>query len=255
MSDLGDSGRDDLWGRLFRWYWRRRASRARDPSALRRRVIARKAELDRIAQEIEGSIQRKRIAAGVETAAAGEGAAVWRFTPDLFTQPLSPNAWRDPPSDLRIGRAVTLFHECESGAFSLVQRPNRAAPPPQRFELYFESYEFAGAYFSLAIGPPAHLRRPSGDETLRVEIASRASRPLKAFFRLNISGARGRDTLHAEGEVGAGPLKLDFDLGFAAFQLHEGDDVWFDLIVDRPRMAELSLQDVTMTLLRAGGGR
>lgn len=248
MAGVKDKTQKDLRSRFFAWYWARQAARAGNKGDVRRRILQRRAELDKIAQKLESKIAHQRL--GTE-AHRGEG---WVTFPDFLLVRVEPGVWRQAQTDTRLGRGLSVFHDCNQGAYTLAQRPNRSATPKHRYELFFESYEFDGSYLSLALAVPGELRRPLTGEILVAELDLRASRPLKAFLRLNISGPRGRDVLYAEAEVGSGPQHFDFDMSFAAFELGKDDNVWLDVIVDRPRMVEFSVQDLSITLTRRGDG-
>ena len=243
MADLNNTNGKDLRARLFSWYWRRQTARAKDTAKLRRDVMSRRAELDDIAKRIEGRI------AGEKFAEEAMGDARWVTTPSCLLKPASPGVWREPASNLGIGNGLTLFHDAAAGTFTVSQRPNKARSAKRRYELFFESYEFDGTYLSFAVDVPGHLQRPSGGERVVAAIDMRASRPLKAFLRLNIKGARGSDALYADGEVGTGRSLFDFDMAFATYEMGSEDNMWLDVIVDRPRMVEFSVEDLTIALL------
>ncbi|MGB0928908.1 MAG: DUF6478 family protein [Pikeienuella sp.] len=247
MAKANDTDGKDLRARLFSWYWARQTARAKDAAKLRRDVLARRAELDKIAERIERRIAHERLA----DEAVGDSR--WITGPAFLSAPVPPRVWREPATDLSLGEGLTVFHDFEGGAFILSQRPNRARAAKRRYELFFESYEFQGSYLSFVVNVPAELKRPSMGERVVTTLEMRASRPVKAFLRLNINGARGQDTLYAEGEVGVGRSVFDFDMSFATYEMGPSDGMWLDLIIDRPRMVEFSIEDLTIALL--GGKR
>jgi hypothetical protein len=242
MAKAKKSGGKDLGSRIFAWYWARQAARAENTGDIRRKILQRRAELDKIAQKLESRIAHQRL---TPESGVGDG---WITYPDFLLVRIEPGVWRQAATDTKLGRGLSVFHDCGNGAFTLAQRPNRSSSPKHRYELFFESYEFDGSYLSMALGVPGDLRHPMSGEVLRAELDMRASRPLKAFLRLNISGPRGQDVLYAEAEVGAGHQHFDFDMSFAAFELSKDDSIWLDFIVDRPRMVEFSVQDISLTL-------
>lgn len=243
MANVNNTTGKDLRARLFSWYWARQTARAKDKAKLRRDVLSRRAELDEIAQRIERRMADERL--GRETM---DGAR-WTSTPEFLSTLVPPGVWREPEANLSIGAGLTVFHDFTGGAFTLSQRPNRARTPKRRYELFFESYEFEGSYLSLVVEPPRDLKRPAMGETVAVTLDMRASRPVKAFLRLNIKGARGADTLYAEGEIGQGRASFEFDMSFATYEMGPEDGMWLDIIIDRPRMVEFSIEDLTLALL------
>lgn len=243
MSDAAGDRRDRLRDRLFAWYWARRVKSAKDLRRLRREVLRRRSELDRIAARTEAAIARREPAA--------DKAAVWRLRPEIFTEPQNPSIWSTPVAGARPARGLSVFHDIQGGAFTLSQRPNRG--DGGRFELFYESYDFDGEYLSLAIAIPDALRRPKAGEALRLTLDCAASRPIKTYFRFNLSSTQHRDALNTEAVLGEGRSEIGFDMAFASFEPGEGDAIWLDLIFDRPRMLEFSIRDFDLRLTAADG--
>lgn len=233
-------GGRDLRARVWSWYWRRRRARAGDPASFRRLLAERKAELDAISLEVEAQAN----ASSAPEAKATE--AVWSLRPACFHRRAEPGAWTDPPSGVRLDETVSVYHDGAAQS-ALAQRPGRGRGP-NRFEIWFESYEFDGAYLSFVASIPKTLRRPRQGEKISVSLDLRASRPLKAFLRLHAQAGAGAETLYAEGELGDGSAWFDFDFSFVPFPLGADDTVWVDLILDRPRMVEFALRDFVIAL-------
>lgn len=246
MADANNSAKRSLRDRAFAWYWERQAKRASDLSAFRQLTLRRRAELDRIATKVEARLTR------AEEGAAPSPGATWTHRPEIFLLPQDQTIWTNPSSGLRPGAGLSIYHDSNGGAFTLAQRPARGAESALRFELFFESYEFRGSYLSLAMSLPDHLRRPKAGELLVVELDLAASRRIKTFLRLNMKTAQSSDVLHADGAIGDGRTRFEFDLSFAAFEPDERDQLWLDIIFDRPRMMEMSIRDLTLSLASRG---
>lgn len=148
---------------------------------------------------------------------------------------------------------ISVYHDSDGGAFAFSQRPARVDGSSLRFELFFESYEFQGSYLSLALSIPDHLRRPKVGEVLAARLDALASRRVKTFLRLNMKSVDASDVLHADGQIGDGAARFEFDMSFAAFEPGEKDQIWLDIIFDRPRMVELSVRGLTISLVPGGG--
>ncbi len=242
MADANDSAKRSLRDRVFAWYWERQAKRATDLSAFRQLTLRRRAELDRIATKVEARLTR------ADQAMVPAPGVEWVHRPDILSLPQDQTIWTNPRSGLRPGHGLSVYHDSDGGAFTLAQRPARGDGGALRFELFFESYAFRGSYLSLAIGVPEHVRRPKAGEVLAVEIDLAASRQVKAFLRLNMKSAQTSDVLHADATIGDGLARFDFDMSFAAFEPTEKDQLWLDIIFDRPRMVEMSIRDLTLSL-------
>ena len=248
MADANDSAKRSLRDRAFAWYWERQAKRADDLSAFRQLTLRRRAELDRIAMKVEARLTRK------DQAEAPAPGAEWTYRPDIFTLPQDQTIWTNPASGLHPGPGLSVYHDSGGGAFTLAQRPARGKGNDLRYELFFESYEFRGSYLSLVMGVPDHVRRPKAGEVLAVEMDLAASRQVKAFMRLNMKATQTSDVLHADATIGDGRARFEFDMSFAAFEPTDRDQLWLDIIFDRPRMVEMSVRDLTLSLTSRGAG-
>ncbi|MEM7270322.1 MAG: DUF6478 family protein [Pseudomonadota bacterium] len=246
MADAQDTSRRSLRDRAFAWYWERKAKRAKDLSAFRQLTLRRRAELDRITNKVEARLTR------ADEAETPQPGAEWTVRPEIFSLPQDQTIWTDPASGLRPGHGLSIYHDSDGGAFAVAQRPARQKDAGRRFELFFESYEFRGSYLSLALGVPDHVRRPKTAEALVADLDIQASRQVKTFLRLNMKGAGSSDTLHADGVLGDGPKRFQFDMSFAAFEPGERDQIWLDVIFDRPRMVEIAIRDFTLSLAPRG---
>ena len=246
MADANDNAKRSLRDRAFAWYWERQAKRANDLSAFRQLTLRRRAELDRIAMKIEARLTR------ADEADATAPGAEWTHRADIFSLPQDQTIWSNPASGLHPGPGLSIYHDSDGGAFTLAQRPARGEDSALKFELFFESYEFRGSYLSLVLAAPDHVRRPKAGEVLAVEIDLAASRQVKAFLRLNMKASQTSDVLHADGTIGDGRARFEFDMSFAAFEPAANDRLWLDIIFDRPRMVEMSIRDLTLSLTTRG---
>lgn len=236
-----------LRDRLFAWYWRRKAARAGSKSAAHRELMRRKAVLDGIASRLEAEL-----ATGGGAPAAPD--AVWSFAPDIFATAAPDAAVGRPESGVALCAGLNFYHDCSDGDFFVSQRPCRRPAAKNRFEIAFESFRFDGGYVSFVASPTPELRRPGPRERLILAIDVAASRPVKTFMRLHVSGSGGHETFYAEDELGGGPAAFTFDLAYAPFELTGEEKLWVDIIFDRPRMVEIVIRDLALSLYPEGAG-
>ena len=248
MADAHNTSKRSLRDRAFAWYWERQARQAKDLSAFRRLTLRRRAQLDRITNKVEARLTR------ADQAEAPNPGAEWTIRPEFFSLPQDQTIWTNPPSGLRPGHGLSVYHDSDGGAFTVAQRPARRKDAGRRFELFFESYEFGGSYLSLALNIPDHVRRPKIAESLVADLDIQASRQVKTFLRLNMKGTGTSDTLHTDGVMGDGAKQFQFDMSFAAFEPGPKDQIWLDVIFDRPRMVEIAIRDFSLSLSSRGAG-
>lgn len=238
--------------------WRRRAARATDPAAFLRAAADRRRALDEAASIAEGRMAKIRAA---EAAAPG-GAEIWRHVPDCFSALAPATAFENPGSGVAFGAGLSIYHNASHGAahgdavgadgslFALTQRPGDRGRGA--YAIRFESYEFDGDYLSFVIAAPPDLRRPRAGEKLRLRADIAASRPMKVFLRLNAEGEGGDGHVQTEGEIAAAPVLHDFGPVLGGHEIGPKDALWAEILIDRPRMAEISLRAVSLSLIGAG---
>lgn len=230
----------DFLGRAFERYWRRRLARARDLPAFLARLRARRATLEAVEAAAEARLR------GAEAAPALGPGEVWAARPAALDAALPVGAFAAPPTGTWLGSDLALHHDAAAGRFAVAQRP--APEGPRRFGLCFEAYEFDGAYVSFAFALAPALRRPGPGERVRLRLELVASRPMRAFPRLAYARPGLSAAIPAEGEVGGGAATFAFDPGHATPPILGDDALWLDLVIDRPRMAELRLLDLRVSL-------
>lgn len=240
--------RPDLGARAFAWYWRRRAERARDPASVLREVDARRRALDRVATRLERRVTK----AAPKPRFADDDAenVIWRLRPEAFKHRVEPGYIANPPSGSYFGNALSIHHDAdaEKSGLLITQRPRRPNGAGPRFDVFFESYEFDGAYVSLTLETHSEPRRPTPSERLvfAADVFARSS--VRAYIRLNLRGRDGTEVMYGDAMLGDGPAEVAFDLAFAPFALTQEDEFWVDLIFDRPRMTEFTVADMSLRL-------
>lgn len=226
--------------RLIARYWKRRLRRASDPGPTIDELRSRRALLGAIVARAE-----ERAAKGRKT--REEDGAIWSVRPDCFDVAVTPFALREPPDGAAFCDGLTVHHDAAGGVFSLMQRPVSGGANPH--EIFFESYEFEGSYFSLALGVPDNLRRPAPHgEKLVLRMDLNVSRPVGLFVRMNFSRAGGVERLHLGGEIDAGPARFAFDPAHVGGGVRPDDRLWLDLIFSHPRMMEIAIRDLSLSL-------
>lgn len=240
---VGAGGRrPDIWTRLFGWYWRRQARLTNNPRALLRVLEERRAVIETLATRMEAKISDRE--APVIPVAGRE----WNIRPEYLIHAREGGSIASPQSGLYLDPLLSVHHDDTAGSFLISQRPTRTRDGATGFEIYFESYEFSGGYFSFSLDAPDDAARPSSSERLVFTIDLRARWPMRGYVRLNLQSVHGRETLYADAMLGEGEARFAFDLAFAPFELTQSDTIWVDLILDRPRMTEFTVADMTLSL-------
>lgn len=237
------SGNDSASGfreRLIARYWKRRLRLAADPRPVLNELRSRHALIGAIMERAEARVARRG-------EAEAEKGAIWSVRPACFGLSPTPSALLEPANGAAFGDGLTVYHDASGGVFSLMRRPVRGGANPH--ELFFESYEFEGSYFSLALGVPNDLPRPAPHgEKIVLRMDLRVSRPVDLFLRMNFSRAGVIEQIHHGGRADSGPALFVFDPAHVGGGARPDDGLWLDLIFSHPRMMEIAVRDLSLSL-------
>ena len=174
------------------------------------------------------------------------GKGAWQIRPAVFLGALPVGGSGDVGSGSRICPGLDLFHDATEAR--LLWRQETGA---EGAALRLTAYQFDGAYLSLATGvPEAQAATARAMHLLTVSVEARATRPIGLLLRLNASAKRGQQTLHADRILSEETQRLEipFELGALTLDHEAGLTLWVDLILHRPRMCEVVLHDIALTL-------
>ncbi len=175
----------------------------------------------------------------------------WAWRPAPWAAALLPPAIAGATGGTSLTEGVTLFHDCPLAEITLRQTRVQDAQAAAPFALSLDALGFEGSFLSLAMDLPAE-----GATTLRtnhivgVSVSVQLERPAEIFLRLNIRQGPNTEELVSElipGERPDSPLSAEFDLGFHQIKPAKLDHAWIDLIIDRPEMNLVRIDDLTVT--------
>ncbi|MEM7508048.1 MAG: DUF6478 family protein [Pseudomonadota bacterium] len=171
--------------------------------------------------------------------------AGWTLRWDVFERSLAEASSLDVSSGAEICTGINLYHDADAPQLCWAQETRAQAS----YGLRITAYRFDGGFLSLAIAIPrsrsAMIRR--GHE-LVVNLVARASRPLALHVRLNLSVEHRTEELHAHRILADAPQEVVFDLGGLGLDYEAGVTMWFDLIFSEPAMAEITFDELALTL-------
>ncbi|CTQ32605.1 DUF6478 family protein [Jannaschia rubra] len=241
---------DGLRSRRSLRRWRRAA---RDGGAIPLADLARLAPAARALAVSAGYVTR---AADRRLLGAGDGMECppqcdWAWRPDPWAAALSPVSVAGALDGTRLAQGVTLFHDCPMAEITLHQHRRTSAGARAPFALSMDVLGFHGSFLSLAIDLPQEaaqgLRR---SHIVIVSARLRTERPTEAFVRLNIRQGPNTEQLISQlqpGDRPGDPLRAEFDLGFHDLKPAKLESAWIDLIIERPEMTQVTIDDLTLT--------
>lgn len=174
--------------------------------------------------------------------------AVWARRPSFWHHPVAEPVHIGPPNGRAIADDLTLFHDCPKAEMILRQSLARdTAPAP--FALTLDTLHFEGSFLSLVTALPDTEAASLGSrDVLRIDLALTASAVTRLYGRLNLK--QGPNTAQMVAELSApeaGRSQAAFDLAYGGLRNQPVEHAWIDLIVERPAMLRLTLQDMILS--------
>ncbi|WP_179378081.1 DUF6478 family protein [Jannaschia marina] len=175
----------------------------------------------------------------------------WAWRPTPWTSRMLPAAIVGATGGTTLTQGVRLFHDCPLSEITLRQLRMTQAPAHAPFALSLDALGFEGSFLSLAIDLPEEaalaLRR---SHILGVAARLHLERPGEVFVRLNIRQGPNTDQMVSElqpGDTPDAPAIAEFDLGFDEINPAKLEAAWIDLILERPEMNRVRIDDLTLT--------
>ena len=208
-----------------------------DARALRR-------EIDRVLHVADGRLQLPLVGADRVPEPPG---CDWSWRPELWRGPVQPAGIAAAATQTRIGRELTLFHNCSAQEITLRQirntRPTDIAP----YGLRLDVLRFEGSFLSLVLDLPEDAMRGLRlSHLLRLCIQVEMERPVGILCRLNIRHGPNTEQLVRELPMGQAECYVDFDLAYTKMNERRVEGGWIDLIFEGPQMNQVSLRDLTL---------
>ncbi len=172
----------------------------------------------------------------------------WRWRPEAWCGPLPRPGAASVESGARLGREISLFHDCRISELTLRQLRNNREADLAPFGLRMDVFRFDGSYLSLAIDLPAvAIEGLSKSHLIRVDCLAEMESPLEIFARLNVQSGPNTEKLVREVPRDSDERHVDFDLAYSRLNEKRIDKVWLDLIFEGPQMNQVLLRDLTFS--------
>lgn len=237
---------DSLRSRRAVRRWRRAAAAARDmPVADLARLVPQARAVALHAGEIVRAAER-RLGAARGAAAGHPPHCDWVWRPAPWAEALDPPVVAGPAGGHVLAPGVALFHDCPLRETTL--RQLRATRPGAPFAIEIDAFGFDGGFLSMALDlPDAALGGFHPGQLVGLEVRLEQERPAGAYARLNLRHGPNTEQLVSDLHPPAqssDPRRAEFDLGTLDFNPARLDKAWIDLILDRPGMNRIRIDDV-----------
>ncbi len=177
---------------------------------------------------------------------------LWQSALPVLAAPVDPPRADNPASGDPVCAGLKLFHDadpaCSVFSWSQVLRPGRQP------SLRLAFFDFSGGFASLVADLSGEAIAAIGP-TRRVEVALRlrVSRPLTCFLRLNVLAGDAHEVLHETVVLDTGDRQVAFDLGGVRVPFDRRISAWVDMILHAPRMCQVDIETLRISLRDADG--
>lgn len=228
--------------------WRKTALVAEQtalPKLRAQRNEARKlrSHLDRLLHVAEGRLALPQIGSSFFARPHGTD---WSWRPDLWRGPLSFPGLSSVPRNSRLGKEVTLYHDCDHSELTFRQLRNTREKDLAPYALRMDVFKFDGSFLSLAINLPDEAANGlTQNHLLRINTNIETETPLEIFCRLNIKHGPNTEQIVRELPLNEKDVMVEFDLAYSNLNEKRIERVWLDLIFEAPDFNQVILRDVT----------
>ena len=250
MAGIGDGWMSRAFSALAlkRWSEAARMAETTDLRQLRRqRSVARrlKDRLDRLIQVADGRLALPVL--GNQSFPLPHDAD-WAWRPELWCGPLAVAGMSSVQTQARLGREVTLFHDCAQSEITLRQLRNTREADLAAYGLRLDVFKFDGSYLSLAIDlPEASCEGLRRKHLIRIDSIVEMEKSLEIFARLNIRHGPNTEQIVRELPLHEEEIRVEFDLAYTKLNEKRVDRMWLDLIFEGPEMNQVILRDLTFS--------
>lgn len=236
---------------LLRWRRAARGAPSAELGQLRRdqaRARALRLHLDELLVTAESRLALPRIGSQAFPRPPGTD---WSWRPRLWRGALAQKGLVAVGSPTPMGEEATIFHDCRISELTLRQVRNGREGDLSPFGLRMEVFRFDGSFLSLALEAPRQacegLRRR---HLVRLDAVVEIEKPIDIFVRLNIRHGPNTEEmvlkLPLDRGADQGGAMVEFDLAYSSLNERRVEQMWIDLIFERPAMNQITLRDLTL---------
>ncbi|MEP2783086.1 MAG: DUF6478 family protein [Pseudoruegeria sp.] len=233
---------------LSRWTKLAKSAERADPETLRKlrgHALALRNRLDQVTFVADSRLTLPLIGS---TAIQKPLFCDWAYRPELWRGPLSSPGKAAVATQAKIGREVSVFHDCSISELTVRQVRNTREEDLAPFGLRMDVFRFDGSFLSLAIDLPKQsaegLRK---NHLIKLDINVELEKPLEIFARLNVKHGPNTEQIVRELPWQENDVSVEFDMTYTKLNEKRVERMWLDLIFEGPEMNQITLRDLTLT--------
>ena len=170
----------------------------------------------------------------------------WAWRPQLWRGPLPEKGVAPAQNKDKLGRDLTIFHDCKAGEIAVRQVRNTRDDDLAAFGVAMDVFSFTGQFLSLVVEMPADVCKGLQKRHLiRLNASVDREKPVKMFARLNIKNGPNTEQVLLALPDETEESFVEFDLAFSSLNENRIERMWLDLMVEHPHMNKITLRDLT----------
>jgi len=172
----------------------------------------------------------------------------WAWRPSLWCRPLPSPGMSSVESKSKLGRELTLFHDCAHSELTLRQLRNMREADLASYGLRMDVFNFDGSFLSLVLDMPHEaVDGLQKKHLIRMSTIIEMEKPLEIFARLNIKHGPNTEQIVRELPLHDDEIIVEFDLAYTDLNEKRIERAWVDLIFENPQMSQVVLRDLTFS--------
>jgi len=172
----------------------------------------------------------------------------WAWRPGLWCQALPVPGMSSVESKSKLGKELTLFHDCAHSELTLRQLRNMREADLAPFGLRMDVFNFDGSFLSLVLDMPhGVVDGMKKNHLIRMNTIIEMEKPLEIFARLNVKHGPNTEQIVRELPLNDDDVLLEFDLAYSNLNEKRIERAWVDLIFENPQMSQVVLRDLTFS--------
>ena len=174
--------------------------------------------------------------------------ADWGWRPELWRGRLPYPGISSVQTKSRLGREVTLFHDCAQSELTLRQIRNVREEDIAPYALRLDVFTFDGSFLSVVVDMPQQstdgLKK---NHVIRMDAIFEMEKPLEIFARFNVKHGPNTEQIVREVSLNTSQISVEFDLAYSDLNEKQVEKAWVDLIFEGPEMNQVVIRDLTFS--------
>ena len=232
---------------LSRWSAAARAATTAEISTLRtQRQYARqlRTPLQELTYVADTRLALPRIGSNTFARPAGTD---WAWRPQLWRGALPERGIAPAVNKSKLGRDLTLFHDCGTSEISLRQVRNGRDHDLAAYGVTLDVFRFDGSFLSLVVDlPPGACDGLKKQHLIQLAAVIDKEISIRIFARLNVKNGPNTEQILLTLPDEEAETSVEFDLAYSQLNEKRAERMWIDLMFENPQMNQITFRDLNI---------